>query len=196
MSCQFARILERELQAAGLSPRDIPVRENDAASRGSTAGAAFSPPLPSPDSSAFSVKAMNLSCSLRHYARDAERPGQGDPSVVTGWNEAGYLRDTGQGLSGEMRFTTASGVAVTICASRENRADIRVRAVKDGSAHVFSLDDFSRCDSGAETSVPPLARTALPSGRAGGEPRDLAAAYGPTGIPSAAARLSVAAQVC
>ena len=153
MSCQFARILERELQAAGLSSLAVPARENEAASRRPTAGDASSPPLPSPDSSAFSVKAMNLSCSLRHYARDAERPCRRDPSVVTGWNEAGYLRDTGRGLSGEMRFTTASGVAVTISAGRENRADIRVRAVKDGSAHIFSLDDFFQCDSGAETAL-------------------------------------------
>ena len=195
MSCQFARILERELQAAGLSPLDIPVRESQAASRGSAAGAASSLSLPSPDSSAFSVKAMNLSCSLRHYARDAERPGRGDPSVVTGWNEAGYIRDTGRGLSGEMRFTTASGVAVTIRAGRENRADIRVRAVKDGSAHVFSLDDFSQCDS-AEAPAAFPARAALPSGRESkGMPAPVAA-YGPRGIPSTAARLPVAAQVC
>ena len=40
MSCQFARILERELQAAGLSPLDIPVRENEAASRRPAAGGA------------------------------------------------------------------------------------------------------------------------------------------------------------
>ena len=196
MSCQFARILERELQAAGLSPLDVPARESEAASRRSTAGSASSLPLPSPDRSAFSVKAMNLSCSLRHYARDAERPGQSDPSVITGWNEAGYLRDTGRGLSGEMRFTTASGVAVTISAGQENRADIRVRAVKDGSAHVFSLDDFSQCDSGAEASAVFPVRVALPSGRESEETPPLAVAYGPTGVPPAAARPSIAAQVC
>ena len=176
MSCQFARILERELQAAGLSSSAVSACASDTAPvNGSSfpvpAGGGADLRLDVPDRTDFSARAITLSSSLRQYARDAHRPGRSDPSLITGWNEAGYLRDTGQGLSGEIRFTTASGVTVIIAAGTgdQGRADIRVRAARDGVEHSFSLDDFSACrreEAKAPASAP--IRAALPGGAEAG----------------------------
>jgi hypothetical protein len=88
-----------------------------------------------------------LSRSLRHYAEDGRRPERRDPSLVTGWNEAGYLRDEGGGLGGEIRFATASGTVVSVKAEScpERGTQVTVRAVGNGVEHEFSLDDFSEC---------------------------------------------------
>lgn len=220
MSCQFAHILERELQAAGLSPHidasgvekagprlpSVPSANERAAVRPRSA-----------DSTMFSPKAVNLSHSFRQYAHDAARPGQSDPSLVTGWNEAGYLRDAGRGLSGELRFTTASGVLVNVESGADGQggADVRVRAVRDGVEHSFSFDEVSRLLDGMASRVngneedasPVLARMALPAGEAdggigaaekpAGRPRTFlysASALptgGPTGIPRAGAAESL-----
>ena len=174
MSCQFANVLERELKAVGLSPLAVGSCANEAVaslapSRRAVTGSAVPASFTITDKTAFSPKAVNLSFSLRHYARDADRPGRSDPSVVTGWNEAGYLRDTGQGLGGEMRFATASGTLVSVHAETggEGRTDVRVRAVKDGVEHSFSLDDFSECRrDGTVPSAPLAAHAALPAGEA------------------------------
>lgn len=174
MSCQFASVLERELKAVGLSPLTASSCANEAdaslvPSRRAVAGDAAPVSFEVTDKTAFSPKAVNLSFSLRHYARDGKRSGRSDPSLVTGWNEAGYLRDTGQGIVGEMRFATASGTLVSIYAGigGEGRADVRVRAVKDGVEHSFSLDDFSECRrDGDETPAPLAAQAALPAGKA------------------------------
>ncbi len=172
MSCQFALILERELQAVGLpSPAASSCASEAATASNFSDCPSMGDSLPlkpdATDRTNFSTKAINLSSSLRQYARDVDRPTRSDPSLVTGWSEAGYLRDTGQGLSGEMRFTTASGVAVTITAGAngERGADIRVRAARDGVEHSFSLDDFSGCRrEGTETPVQVSAYAALPGG--------------------------------
>ena len=170
MSCQFASVLERELKAVGLSPLTVSSCANDLVpSRLTVAGDAVPVSFEITDKTAFSPKALNLSFSLRHYARDASRSGWSDPSLVTGWNEAGYLRDTGQGIAGEMRFATASGTLVSIYAGigDEGRTDVRVRAVKDGVEHSFSLDDFSECRrDGTVPSAPLAAHAALPAGEA------------------------------
>lgn len=155
MSFQFVRILERELQAVGLTPLDIPPSAAEAATPRVAPASGENLPTPATieDRTAFSAKAMSLSSSLREYAQDAVRPARRDPYVVTGWSEAGYLRDTGRGLSGEIRFTTAAGTGVTITAGtgEAGASDIRVRALKDGREHSFGIKDFSECrkDDGA-----------------------------------------------
>jgi hypothetical protein len=172
MSSRFARILEKELEAAGrplcsLSPSSGGEDRPAASARLEGGGTVFLKPKPA-DSSNFSARALSMSSSLRHYARDAGRSTRSEESCITGWNEAGYLRDDGKGLSGEMRFATASGTSVCIRAGaeREKKADVRILAVRDGVEHVFSLEDFAGCrrreaQSGAAPYV------ALPCGRSG-----------------------------
>ena len=170
MSCQFAQVFQQELKAVGLSSlaatalpgtEDLPAlpyRRGDAEK-------IVPPMIGVADRTTFSLRAQHLSFSLQHYARDAGRPGQSDPSLVTGWNEAGYLRDAGQGLHGEMLLSTGSGTLVAISARTncQGQTDVRVRAVKDGVEHSFSLDDFSECGSiCADADAPRPA--ALPAG--------------------------------
>jgi hypothetical protein len=134
MSSRFANILERELKAAALP--------SFAAFRGEApAGRGAAPEAPPRDTSLFSARALNLSRSLRHYARDADRPAHSDPSLVTGWSEAGYLHDDGRGLSGEIRLVTEGGTSVSIRAAAGG--ELRVLAVRDGVEHAFGLDDFA-----------------------------------------------------
>ena len=140
MSCSFSRILAQELQtleASGvaLSPSSPPavrvVRTTD---------------LPSDsDQIRFSLQARNLSKSLRQYSQDGSRPIRRDADIVTGWNEAGYLRDFGAGLHGEMRFRTTSGAVVCINADPEsgNSAQpLRIQVSKDGAEYCYGLEDI------------------------------------------------------
>lgn len=171
MSFSFARVLDRELKAAGLPSFAASACADEAAATGAlprrpAAGGAVPAAPGVADKAAFSTKAVNLSFSLRQYGRDAGRPCRSDPFLVTGWNEAGYLRDAGQGLCGEMRFSTASGTLVSISAGNdcEGKAEVRVRAVRNGVEHSFALGDFSDCRrNGVDTSGPP--RAALPAGQ-------------------------------